>query len=103
MDEILSFSATPQARLVRQRSISSVELVQAHVERIATVNPRIHAVIEVLAAQTLAAARAADEAGAGSGDPGPLGGFPFSIKFSIDLGGAVCAGGTRGPRDAPPS
>ena len=49
MHEILSFSATHQARLIRQRSISSVELVQAHLERIAEVNPRIHAVIEVFA------------------------------------------------------
>src|SRR5450759_4531860 len=103
MDEILSFSATHQARLVRQRSISSVELVQAHVERIATVNPRIHAVIEVLAAQALAAARAADEAVARSADTGPLCGVPFSVKDSIELGGAVCTAGTLGRRDAPPS
>ena len=103
MDEILSFSATHQARLVRQRSISSVELVQAHVERIATVNPRIHAVIEVLAAQALAAARAADEAVARSADTGPLCGVPFSIKDSIELGGAVCTAGTLGRRDAPPA
>src|SRR5665647_3648250 len=103
MDQILSFSATHQARLVRQRSISSVELVQAHVERIATVNPRIHAVIEVLAAQALAAARAADEAVARSADTGPLCGVPFSIKDSIELGGAVCTAGTLGRRDAPPA
>ena len=49
--ELLSYSATHQARLVRERSISSVELVQAHLEQIARVNPRIHAVIEVFAAQ----------------------------------------------------
>jgi amidase len=103
MDEILSFSATRQARLVRQRSISSVELVRAHLERIAAVNPRIHAVIEVLAAPALAAARAADEALARGTEAGPLGGVPFSVKDSIELSGAVCTAGTVGRRGAPPS
>ena len=103
MDEILSFSATHQARLVRRRSISSVELVQAHLERIAAVNPRIHAVIEVLAAPALAAARAADEALARGTEAGPLCGVPFSVKDSIELSGAVCTAGTVGRRGAPPS
>ena len=103
MDEILSFSATHQARLLRQRSISSVELVQAHLERIATVNPRIHAVVEVLAAQALAAARTADEALAREADAGPLCGVPFSIKDSIELAGTVSTAGTLGRRNAPPS
>src|ERR1035437_7939102 len=103
MDQILSFSATHQARLVRQRSISSVELVQAHVERIVTVNPRIHAVIEVLAAQALAAARAADEAVARSAARGPVGGFPLRKKIPTDGGGGWGGAGPGGPGDAPPS
>ena len=83
MQEILSFSATHQARLIRQRSISSVELVQAHLARIADVNPGIHSAIEVLAEQSLDAARSADETLAHGGDAGPLCGVPFSIKDSI--------------------
>ncbi|HEY4974430.1 MAG TPA: amidase family protein, partial [Steroidobacteraceae bacterium] len=90
MLEILAFSATHQARLVRQRAISSVELVQAHLARIATVNPRIHAVIEVFAAPALAAADATDRAVAQGTPAGPLCGIPFSIKDSIELAGAVC-------------
>lgn len=103
MHEILGFSATHQARLVRKRSISSVELVQAHLERIATVNPRIHAVVEVFAAQSLASARAADAVLARGADAGPLCGVPFSIKDAIELAGAVCTAGTLGRREAPPS
>ena len=103
MLEILGFSATHQARLVRQRSISSVELVQAHLDRIAEVNPRIHAVIEVFAAPALAAAEAADRALAGGAPAGPLCGVPFSIKDSIELAGAVCTAGTVGRRQAPPA
>jgi amidase len=95
MDELLSFSATHMARLVRQGSISPVELVQAHLDRIAEVNPRIHAAIEVFAEQSLAAA--------GAADAGPLRGVPFSIKDSIEIAGATCTGGTLGRRGAPPA
>ena len=103
MDEILELSATRQARLVRQRTVSAVELVQAHLERIAAVNPRIHAVIEVYDRQAMAAARAADEKLARGEDAGPLCGVPFSIKDSIEVAGAQCTAGTLGRRDAPPS
>src|SRR5260370_5813004 len=103
MQEILSFSATHQARLIRQRSISSVELVQAHLARVARVNPGILAGTGVLAEHAITAARAADETLARGGDAGPLCGVPFSIKDSIELGGTVCTAGTWGRRDAPAS
>ena len=83
------------AQLVRQGSISPVELVQAHLDRIAEVNPRIRAAIEVFAGQSLAAARTANA--------GPLCGVPFSIKDSIEIAGSVCTAGTVGRRDAAPS
>jgi amidase len=100
MDEILRVSATRQARLVRQRTVSAAELVQAHLEQIATVNPRIHAVIEVYDRQAMSAARAADERLARGEDGGPLCGVPFSIKDSIEVAGAQCTAGTLGRRDA---
>jgi len=49
MKEILSLSATQQARLIREREISSEELIQAHLDQIAQVNPAINATVEVLA------------------------------------------------------
>ena len=103
MHEILELSATRQARLVRQRTVSAVELVQAHLERIAAVNPRIHAVIEVYERQAVAAARVADEMLARGEDVGPLCGVPFSIKDSIEVAGAQCTAGTLGRRDTAPS
>jgi amidase len=103
MHEILRLSAKQQARLVRQRTISAVELVQAHLEQIAAVNPRIHAVIEVFDRQAMSAARAADETLARGEAAGPLCGVPFSIKDSIEVAGARCTAGTLGRRDAPPS
>src|SRR5450432_126126 len=97
--QLLSLSATQQARLIRQREISSLELVQAHLDQIRKVNPAIHAAIEVLADRALAAAREADETPA----RGPLHGVPFSVKDSIELAGSVCTAGTLGRRGAAPS
>jgi amidase len=96
---VLSLSATQQARLIRQREISSQELVQAHLDQIRKVNPAIHAAIEVVADRALAAARAADETPA----RGPLHGVPFSVKDSIELAGSICTAGTLGRRGAAPS
>jgi len=103
MHEILSTSATHQARLIRQRSISSTELIEAHLQHIAAVNPRIHAVIEVFADRARAAACAADKALARGEAAGPFHGVPFTIKDSLTLAGAQCTAGTFGRRDAPPS
>ncbi len=96
MHEILSFSATRQAQLVRQRQVSSRELVAAHLEQIAIVEPRIHATVEVLAERALREAASADRALARGEAAGPLHGVPFSIKDSIEVAGTVCSAGTLG-------
>lgn len=91
------------ARLVRERQVSSCELVTAHIEHIHEINPALNAVVELLADSALAAARKAD-AGLANGEPlGPLHGVPFSIKDSIDVAGAKCTAGTFGRRNAPPA
>ncbi|HEY4086753.1 MAG TPA: amidase [Bryobacteraceae bacterium] len=94
MHDVLSLSGTQQARLIREHSISSVELVDAHLARIAEVNPKLNAAIEILADPALAAARAVDAGHV----TGPLAGVPFSIKDSIEVGGTVCSAGTVGYR-----
>ena len=99
MNELTTYSATQQARLIRERRVSSRELVTAHLERIAQINPKINAAVEVLAESALAAAAAAD-----SSEPrGPLHGVPFSIKDSLELAGTVATAGTLGRKNAAPS
>ncbi|MEO8373075.1 MAG: amidase family protein, partial [Candidatus Solibacter sp.] len=92
MNELLRLSATQQARLIREREITSVELVETHLARIDEVNPLINAAIEVFREQALDAARAADR----TPSSGPLHGVPFSIKDSIEIAGARCTAGTLG-------
>jgi len=99
MTELTAYSATEQARLIRGRRVSSRELVTAHLDRIAAVNPKINAAVQVLADSAMAAAAVADA----SEPRGPLHGVPFSIKDSLELAGTVATAGTLGRKNAPPS
>jgi len=102
-DELLSLSATGQAALIRSRRISSRELIEAHLQQLARVNPQINAAVEVLAEKATAEASKADEAMARGEACGPFHGVPFSIKDSLELEGTVCTAGTVGRRHAGPS
>ncbi len=103
VNELLRLSATQQGILIRQRRISSAELIKAHLERIAAVNPDINAAVEVLHDRATAEAHAADEAIARNEIRSPLHGVPFSIKDSIELAGTRCTAGTMGRAGAPKS
>jgi amidase len=103
MNDILALSGAAQGRMIRQGTISSTELVDAHLSRIAEINPQLNAVVEVLGQQASEAARAADERRARGSPLGPLDGVPFSIKDSIEVAGTSCSAGTLGFRGAPQS
>lgn len=100
MEPVLAASATRQARLIREKQISSVELVESQLKQIAAVNPYINAAVGVLTDEALRAARAADHALARGEAVGPLHGVPFSVKDSIEVAGAVCTAGTIGRHSA---
>ena len=100
MDELLALSATRQASLIRARKTSSRELIQAHLRHVARVNPRMNAVVELLAERALIEAGLADDALARGESVGPFHGVPFSIKDSLELEGTVCTAGTLGRREA---
>ena len=84
--DITFLDASTLAERIRTRALSSVEVVQAHLDRITALNPAINAVVTV-AHTALADARDADDA-VRSGRPlGPLHGVPFTVKDSIDTAG----------------
>ena len=79
--------------------LSSVELTQAYLERIAAVDVALGATFAVLGASALREAAAADAARAaaarGEGPPlGPLHGVPVGIKDNIDVAGVPTTVGT---------
>jgi len=101
VNSLLSLSATKQAALIRNRQLSSVELIQAHLSHISAVNSSINAVVELLGGRALDQARLADDALARGRSRGPLHGVPFSVKDSIEVEGTRCTAGTVGRATAP--
>lgn len=101
-DELWRLGAVDLARAIRERRVSSREVVQAHLDRIAVVNGRVNAVTVVLRDEALRAAAAADKALAGGATPGPLHGVPMTVKENIDLAGSPTTQGIAAFKDAVP-
>lgn len=97
-EELWRRGAGELAALIKSKQVSSVEVVQAHLDRIEAVNPVVNAVTVTLAESALSAARAADRGDA----EGPLHGVPFTIKENIDVAGSATTEGVPALADAIP-
>jgi len=75
-------------QLIRERKLSPVGLTQAVLDRIAAVDGKLHAYINLMADGALAAARVAEAEIAKSRWRGPLHGIPFAVKDQLDVEGA---------------
>ncbi|WP_435603757.1 amidase [Streptomyces sp. bgisy130] len=93
--EICFLDATDLAARIRTRELSPLEVVQAHLDRIEEINPKLNAVVTVTAEQALDAAKAAEKAVLHDGPLGPLHGVPFTIKDSLDSAGVRTMRGSR--------
>ncbi len=103
MNPILALSGTRQAELIRTGVISSLELIDLHLDRIAAINPALNAAIDILAVSARREAEAVDRRRASGIPLRPLEGVPFSVKDSIEVAGTICTAGTLGFRLNPPS
>ncbi len=91
MTDILRKDAREQAARIADKSLSSETLMQATLERIAEVNPRVNAVVSLRDADDLfAEARAADA----TAPIGPLHGLPIAIKDLADAKGLPTSQGS---------
>jgi amidase len=80
-DEICFLRAIDMASLLRQRKISSLELVQAHLHHIEQINPKVNAIVTLAPEdQLLTQARNADTATMRGESLGPLHGLPIAVK-----------------------
>jgi Asp-tRNA(Asn)/Glu-tRNA(Gln) amidotransferase A subunit family amidase len=98
LSELNYLSLREMANSIRLRKISPVELTEAHLRRIARLNPRLNAFVHVDPEGALAAAKKAEHVltQASHRDTlGPLHGVPISIKSSVDVAGFPCECGTR--------
>ena len=91
--DLMHADATSLAELIRTRRATSVEVVQAHLDRIAALDPKLDAIV-TLNADALAEAQAADDALAAGEVVGPLHGVPFTVKDSIDTAGVLTQRGS---------
>jgi amidase len=80
-------SATALAAAIRAGEVTSEEVVDACLRRVAEVNPAVNAATVVFEDRARRAAQQADAAlrDGSRGDLGPLHGVPFSVKENIDL------------------
>ena len=91
--DLIFSDATTLAELIRTKAVSSVEVVQAHLDRIEALNPTINAIV-TLSDGALAAAKAAEAAVLAGDEIGPLHGVPFTVKDSIDTAGVLTQRGS---------
>ncbi len=103
MTELTEQSAVWMAQAVREGEISATELVNAHLARIAEVNPSLNAVAALCGERARAEAQAADRAVARGEALGPLHGTPFTLKDSHDTAEVVSTGGTLGRKSYVPA
>jgi aspartyl-tRNA(Asn)/glutamyl-tRNA(Gln) amidotransferase subunit A len=79
---------------LRARQISAVELTQAHLDRIAALEPRIGAYLTLTPERALAQARQADARRA-NGEDAPLLGIPLGVKDVLCTEGVPTTAGSR--------
>ncbi len=94
-NELTEASATALARAIRDRDVSSLEVIDAHLDRIDAVNPKLNAVVQLDGDGARQQARNADAALDGGDALGPLHGVPFTVKDWIETEGLVCAAGSK--------
>jgi len=95
MSELTFLSAVNMAEQVREKKISPVELAEAHLAKVARLNPKLNAFVHVDVQQVRSNARDAEARVMRGEALGPLHGVPLSIKSSLNVAGLRCEAGTR--------
>jgi aspartyl-tRNA(Asn)/glutamyl-tRNA(Gln) amidotransferase subunit A len=102
-DDLAFLSAAETAAAIASKRVSPVEVVQAYLSRIDTLDGQLHAYITVLRDEALAAARQAEQALQRGLTPGPLFGVPVAVKDQFWTQGVLTTNGSRVYQDFVPS
>jgi aspartyl-tRNA(Asn)/glutamyl-tRNA(Gln) amidotransferase subunit A len=87
--------ASVLAQSIKDGEVSAQEVTQAHLDRIAAVDDRVHAFLQVTGASALAAAAAVDAKRAAGEPLGPLAGVPLALKDVLTMKGVPTTCGSR--------
>jgi amidase len=93
--DICFLSATEMAELIRRKKLSARETLEAHLKQIERVNPKVNAIVTLVAEQAREKARQADEAQAHGAALGPLHGLPIAHKDLVETAGIRTTFGSR--------
>ncbi len=85
--DICFVTAVEMAGLIRRKKLSSREVMDAHLKQIERVNPKVNAIVTLVAEQARENARKADEAQARGTKLGPLHGLPVAHKDLVETAG----------------
>jgi Asp-tRNA(Asn)/Glu-tRNA(Gln) amidotransferase A subunit family amidase len=83
------------AQMVRDREISPVELIEAHLRQIQIANPKLNAFVVIMAEEAMAAAKQAEAAVIRADSLGLLHGVPVTVKDSFDIAGLATLAGSK--------
>ena len=101
--EICFLTATELSRLVRARELSAGEVLEAHLSQIDRLNPKVNAIVTLVADRAREQARAADRALASGNEVGPLHGLPIAHKDLVWTRGIRTTFGTLACKDFVPT
>jgi aspartyl-tRNA(Asn)/glutamyl-tRNA(Gln) amidotransferase subunit A len=101
--DLCSLSVHDLSGRIRRREVSPVEVVEAHLRRIAELNPQLSAFLTVTGDRALDEARHAEAEIAAGHWRGPLHGIPYGAKDIIETAGVVTTHGSSFFRDHVPT
>jgi fatty acid amide hydrolase len=96
---LTELSAVELASLIAQGDVTSQDVIEAHIERIEQVNPKLNAVVVKRYQQARTEAKEMDARRARGEKLGPLHGVPMTIKESIDLKDTSSTFGLEGQKN----
>jgi len=94
-DDLFFAPAHRLAAMIRARDVSAVEMVDAFIERIESVNHGLNAVVTLVEERASREAEESDRRLAGKGEVRPLEGLPITIKDSIITAGVRSTWGMK--------
>src|SRR6266498_3093194 len=96
MSDLTRRTAAELAAMIQAREVSSVEVTQAHLDRIDAVDHAVHSFLHVDTEGALAAARKVDEdVAAGRPAASPLAGVPLALKDVLTTEGVPTTCGSK--------
>ena len=102
-DEITSMSAVELVARLRKRQVSARDVLAAHLAQVDRLNPKVNAIVTLVAERAMADAARADELIARGGSLGALHGLPVAHKDLVDTEGIRTTRGSPFYRDHVPT